>query len=489
MGTSQPQTTNLRLDSWKEIASFFGRDERTVKRWEKDRALPVHRFPGSGGRVFAYTEELSRWLEAPAIVHSEARADHRAHLQLEGTVLIPEVKSEVPCEVEGELPASFSVAPPAFSNRRLAVWAAAGLVLCGALVASAVRRERAPAAPASSAAPVVPLPATATSAHRPLPEAEELYLEGRYYWNLRTPESLNSALDYFTQAAVKDPNYADAYVGMADCYNLLREYTVMPAREAFPRAIVAARRAVELDDNSAQAHASLAFVTFYGDWNASEAERHFQRAIALNPNYANAHQWYATFLMSLGRFPEAIAEIERAQELEPASAAILADKGLILILAGQPQPGVELLQQLETADPEFLSPHRYLADRYLATGRDRDFLAEAEKAATLSHDEIGLEVVKAGKRGYAAGGGRDMLQEMLQMQKRLRAENRISSYQLASTSALLGDRQDAMNYLQAAYQAREGDLLELRNDQTLRSLRQDASFRDLIGKVGLPALN
>ncbi|HTR67122.1 MAG TPA: tetratricopeptide repeat protein [Terriglobales bacterium] len=461
-GTSQPQTANLRLDSWKEIAAFFGRDERTVKRWEKDRALPVRRYPGSGrGGVFAYTEELSSWLEgrAPRVVDSIAE------------VVSPQEEIQR------------SPDRPLLPGKR-SIWLVAATVMAALALAAGLRYERGRGKTEVSAMPAAPEDAVSRR-----PQAEELYLEGRYYWNKRTPESLNMAVDYFTQAIVKDPNYARAYVGLADCYNLMREYSVLPDSEAYPRATEAARRAVELDDNSAEAHASLAFVTFYGNWDAPDAERHFQRALALNPSYANAHHWYATFLMTQGRFPEALGEIGRAQQLDPASPAIVADKGLILLLAGQTDSAVELLKQLEASDPEFLSPHRYLAEFYLSSRRGRDFLAEAEKAAALSHDDAAIGVVKAGERGFAGGGERAMLQSMLQEQKKLLAENRIAPYQLARTCALLGARQDALGYLQRAYQGRNSDLISLRNDATLRGLRTDASFRELVIKVGLPALN
>ena len=127
-------------------------------------------------------------------------------------------------------------------------------------------------------------------------EAEEFYLKGRYYWEKRTPDSLNKAVDSFTQAIVHDPSYAPAYVGLADCYNLLREYTVMPASEAYPRALAAAKKAVELDDRSSEAHASFAFASFFGMWDAATADREFRRALELNPSNAIAHHWYATYL-------------------------------------------------------------------------------------------------------------------------------------------------------------------------------------------------
>jgi DNA-binding winged helix-turn-helix (wHTH) protein/Tfp pilus assembly protein PilF len=172
-------------------------------------------------------------------------------------------------------------------------------------------------------------------------EAKDLYLQGRYYWNKRTPDDLQKAVDYFTQAIVHDPGYSDAYVGLADCYNLLREYSAMKSSEAYPRALAAARKAVELDDKSSQAHASLAFVSFWGMWDAATADREFRRAIELDPNNANAHHWYAPVLGTMGRHSEALTEIERAQALDPTSKSVLADKGIILYGIGRQQEAID----------------------------------------------------------------------------------------------------------------------------------------------------
>ena len=463
-GTSQPQIANLRLDSWTEIAAFFGRDERTVRSWEKERALPVHRNPDRGpSQVYAYTGELSVWL-----------------------------KGTTPPTIDAEVPESWIAAPhpiqttnPLFKiARNRAVWILAGIVaIIGAVVlAAGFRYVRASTAPGTLAQPV-----PESISHRP--QAEELYLEGRYYWNKRTPEALPMALDYFNQAIVKDPTYARAYVGKADCYNLLREYHALPAKQAFPNAIEAARRAVELDDNSAEAHTALAFLTLFGNWDAPDAERHFQRALALDPNYATAHHWHATYLMTLGRYPEALGEIERAQKLNPSSLAILSDKGFILFLAGQQDTATELLKQLENNDPTFLAPHRYLAEIYLSNKRGGDYLAEEETIAALTHDDSALAIVKAGRKGLAAGGQHGMLMSILQAQKKLLTQGRISAYELARTSALLGQRQETLGYLEKAYQSQDNELMALRNDVAFRSLRSDGSFRDLVTRVGLPALN
>src|SRR5579871_3376720 len=213
-----------------------------------------------------------------------------------------------------------------------------------------------------------PSGAASTLHHAANREAEDYYLKGRFYWNKRTPESLNQAVDSFTQAIVHDPNYSDAYVGLADCYNLLREYTMMPAGEAYPRALAAAKKAVELDDQSSAAHASLAFVSFFGMWDAGTADEEFRRAINLDPNNANAHHWYATYLQAVRRFDESLHEIDRAQALDPNSSSILVDKGMLLWRAGHQEEALRLLRQLEQADPEAVSPHRYLKFAYFEMG-------------------------------------------------------------------------------------------------------------------------
>ena len=186
-------------------------------------------------------------------------------------------------------------------------------------------------------------------------------MKGRYYWSKRTPAALNLALEYFTQAIASDPDYAQAYVGLADCYNLLREYSVMPEEKAYPKAIAAARKAVALDSSLAEAHNSLAFDLFYGSLDAAGAEREFQRALSLDPNCQLAHHWYATYLMTVGRSREALEQIEIAQQLNSSSTSILADKGLILYYAGRTDEAIALLKQIRETDPSFLSTHRYLA--------------------------------------------------------------------------------------------------------------------------------
>jgi DNA-binding winged helix-turn-helix (wHTH) protein/Tfp pilus assembly protein PilF len=319
------------------------------------------------------------------------------------------------------------------------------------------------------------------------PEAEDFYLKGRFYWSKRTPEDLSKAVDYFTQAIVHDSNYAPAYVGLADCYNLLREYSVMPGSEAYPRALAAARKAVELDDDSSEAHASLAFVSFYGMWDATTAQREFRRAIDLDPKNAAAHHWYATYLMTLRQFPEALEEIERAQALDPTSKSILADRGKILCEAGRRDEGLALLKQMETAEPDFTSPHRYLGSVYLAIGDYPDYLVELKKEALLMHDDSAVALADAGQKGFTTGGAQGMLRSMLPLQKQLFGQGRFSPYFLAETWSLLGNKREALAYLKADFDRHDERFPEVEGDPAFNNLHDEGAYREMVARLGFSA--
>jgi DNA-binding winged helix-turn-helix (wHTH) protein/Tfp pilus assembly protein PilF len=317
-------------------------------------------------------------------------------------------------------------------------------------------------------------------------EAEDFYLRGRYYWNKRTPEDLNKAIDFFTQSIVHDPNYAPAYVGLADTYNLMREYTLMPSTEAYPRALAAAKKAVELDDRSSAAHASVAFASFYGMWDAATAGKEFQRALELNPDNATAHHWYATYLLTMRRFPEALAEIERARALDPASNAVLADEGLILFLTGRRQEAITLLKQIEITEPKFVSPHRYLKIAYFQLGDFPNYIAELKKESTLLHDNATVQEASAAEKGFAAGGIRGMLENIWQVQKKSYDQGQASPYCLAQTSALLGKKQEALQYLKTSYDRHEERLIVVDSDPAFATLHDDPAYRDLTARINIP---
>jgi len=320
-------------------------------------------------------------------------------------------------------------------------------------------------------------------------EAEDFYLKGRFYWNKRTPESLNQAVDAFTQAIAHDPNYSDAYVGLADCYNLLREFSAMPGNEAYFKAFAAARKAVELDPQSSEAHASLAFVTFWGMWDAPGAEKEFRQALELDPNNVKAHHWYATFLHALGRNDEALNEIDLARQLAPDSSSILADKGALLWAAGRREPALQLLQQLETAEPDFISPHRYLSVAYFDTGDYLRYIAELKKEALLTNDAAKLSTAEAAAKGLAQGGERGLLEAQLAEQLKLYAQGKMSPYFVAQTEARLGHSREALKYLTLCIQSHDERVLGVSFDQGFASLRSDPAFDQLLAKIGLPPLN
>ena len=428
----KPETVR-RLESWKEIAAFFGRDERTVHRWEKDLGLPVHRLPGTKGRVYAFSQELASWSTKPK------------HAVVED---VPEVVAVL------DVPA----ARP--SHPRLIFVVATGVVL--AVLAFAV--------------PLIKSRWHGADRNR---EAEDLYLKGRYNWSKRTPENLNLAVDFFTQAIVRQPNYALAYVGLADSYNLLREYSAMPDSEAYPRAFAAAQRAVQLDDSLAEAHNSLAFILFWWKWDARRADQEYRRAIDLNPDYAVAHHWHATFLYEVNRLPEALAEIERAQKLDSASTSILADKALILFDSGRTGEGLSLLKQVKGSDPTFLSSDRYLAYMYLAQSDYPNYIRELEETAARSKTSQDKALAVAARKGWNARGAPGMFEEIHTVQKELHDQGINNAYWLACTAARLGNKKEAVQYLEAAFEKREGEFVALLLQSDFRSLYGEPGFENL----------
>ncbi|HZW79951.1 MAG TPA: winged helix-turn-helix domain-containing protein [Candidatus Deferrimicrobiaceae bacterium] len=340
----------------------------------------------------------------------------------------------------------------------------------------------------AGAKPTAP-PLSRTPHHAANREAEDYYFKGRFYWNKRTPESLNLALDSFTQAIVHDPEYSDAYVGLADCYNLLREYTVMPASEAYPRALAAANKAVELDANSSEAHASLAFVSFFGMWDTGTADEEFRRAIDLDPNNAKAHHWYATYLQSVRRFDESLEEIGRAQALDPNSSSILADKGILLWRAGRREQALRLLRQLEQADPDFVSPHRYLNFAYLEMGEYPGYLAEMKKEGLLLHNASLLAIEDAAEKGFAVHGAKGMFEGQLDQQKKAYSAGKLSPFFLAETYSQMGNTEEALKYLEACYDRHSDETINVPVDGALNNLHSVRAFQQFLAKVGLPQTN
>jgi len=455
-----------RLDSWKEIAAFFGRAERTVKRWETERGLPVHRVPGGGrSAVFAYTNELADWLKGRGRELDAAEEEHDTQSSQAGSQ--PPDAGASPSET---IPAPVQKASPGKgrSAARIVAWTVPLVLAAGVVIYFSVGRDG------------LHFKALANR-HAPNAEAQDLYLKGRYFWDRRTPDDLTKAIDYFTQAIVKDPSDAQAYVGLADCYNLLREFGAMPPAEAYPRALSAAQRAVDLDARSAEGHISLAFVTYWWLWHGVTAEREFKQALELNPNLVRAHHWYGTFLLGEHRFPEALDQMEQARRLEPSSNAILADKGDLLWESGHAKEAIALLQELETTDPALSSAHDYLGRIYLQQGNYPKWLAETRRVAELRHDDVGLSLANAREKGFAAGGLKGMYERELPVEKDLVDRGSGNAYVLAQVYAALGRKPDALATLQISFDRHEAPMLlgdpipELLNDPTYQKFRAQVS--------------
>ncbi|MGA9386556.1 MAG: tetratricopeptide repeat protein, partial [Candidatus Sulfotelmatobacter sp.] len=433
----EPLPAKKRLDSWKEIAAFFDRDERTVKRWEKERGLPVYRVPGSiRGGVFAYGDELAEWLQAPhhnwepvevaATVAVSADGDRGRTIPV--NVLTLKLPSDVPAADRQSVPL-----PPPPSATITFLWMLPLVLITGSFLAFSFGHRE----PRYKSALAAPPPPSA--------EAQDLYLKGRYHFEKRTPADLNQAVDFFTQAIVHDPAYAAPYVGLADSYNLLREFSVLAPQEAFPRARAAAAKAVELDPNSAEAHNSLAFASFWGFFDVATAEREFKRALELNPGLPRAHHWYATFLIETGRTQEALAEIERARQLDPSSTPILADKGCILTAAGKTEEARTLLTQLAASQPDFVPPHRYLAeDIYFREGNYAGYFTESATVAHLRHDAKAQKNIDLQKAAYASGGHRGLLEQRLNTSRESFDHGTGSAFDVADAFAALGEDNEAL---------------------------------------------
>jgi TolB-like protein/DNA-binding winged helix-turn-helix (wHTH) protein/Flp pilus assembly protein TadD len=316
------------------------------------------------------------------------------------------------------------------------------------------------------------------------PEAHELYLKGRYFWNKRDQEGFTKAIAYFQQAIAKDPTYAAAYAGLADSYALSGGFNLVPAGQAMPRAQAAAEKALELDSNLAEAHASLGLIAPFNNWNWAGAERHYERAIELNPNYATAHHWYAEgYLMPVGRADEAIAEIRKAQELDPLSAVITTDLGKELYFVRRYDEALVELRHALELEPNFVSAHNWISDTLLEKGLYNDGIVELEKTRPFKEERVYIRqtaylYARIGRRAE----GRAALAKSLQLSK----GKQVSSGAVALTYAALGDEDESFQWLEKAYTERSSFMTSLKYWSVFDQLRGDPRFADLLRRVGLP---
>jgi TolB-like protein/DNA-binding winged helix-turn-helix (wHTH) protein len=315
------------------------------------------------------------------------------------------------------------------------------------------------------------------------PEAYEAYLKGRYFWNKRTAEGLTKAVEYFGQAIANDNAYAQAYAGLADSYALLgnSDFAVMSPGEAYPKAKTAAMKALELNDSLGEAHASLAFCMGLFEWDWDAAEKEYSRAIALNPGYATAHQWYGLQLSLLGRFDEAIAEMRKAESLDPLSLIISADVADVLFAARRYDESIQQSRKVIEMDPEFAIAHYELGQALTQKKSYDTAINELQKATRLSSSDTTCMAALAD--AYAVSGKPKEALSILNELKS-RPNHRLSyAAQEALIDASLNRNDDAFAALERAY-AQRFDALALRSP-AFDPLRSDPRFQDLMRRIGL----
>jgi len=314
-------------------------------------------------------------------------------------------------------------------------------------------------------------------------EAYNLYLQGRYFWNKRTEEGFQKAIEYFKQAIEKDQLYALSYAGLADCYDVLGWYSHLSPNEAFPRARATAMKALEIDDTLAEAHASLAAFYLWHDWDWEAAEREFKRAINLNPGYATAHHWYADCLTVVDRSNEAIAEMKRAQELDPLSLIISTDVAKEFLYARKYDQAIQQCRKTLELDPNFYRVYKYLGLAYAKKSMFEEAITVFQKAKDLSAGHPAI----LGSLGYAyaLSGRKREAQKMLNELEKKSKQQYISSIYFSTIYIGLGEKDRAFEWLEKAYNERSVWLIYIHRSPIYDSIRSDPRYTDLLKKMDL----
>jgi TolB-like protein/Tfp pilus assembly protein PilF len=315
-------------------------------------------------------------------------------------------------------------------------------------------------------------------------EAYRFYLRGRYFWNKRTPDGIKQAIEQFQQSIERDPNFALGYAGLADSYIALTFYNFAAPHETMPKAKESALKAMALDDTAAEPHASLANILVNYDWNWAAAEKAFKRSIELKPDYATAHEWYAIhYLLNAGRLEEAVQEMKKALELEPASLIMNSFMGATLYYTGRYDEAMEQCRRTIEMDPNFAVPHWHLGLVYEQKKLFDPAIEEFKKATSLSG---GSPLMKAALgRAYAESQKKLEARQILGELNELSKQNYVSSYEVATIYVALGDNEQAFQLLEKAYAEHSFHLIRLNMSPYLKPISSDRRFQDLAQRIGL----
>jgi tetratricopeptide (TPR) repeat protein len=314
-------------------------------------------------------------------------------------------------------------------------------------------------------------------------EAYEAYLKGRYHWNKRTDEGFKKATDFFQDAIVKDPNYALAYTGLADCYTLRSDYGFLAPKEGYALAKGAVTLALKYDEGLAEAHTSLASIKAVTDWDWQGAENEYRRAIELNPKYATAHHWYAAQLLLQGRLDEALREIKQAQQLDPLSLGINKDFAVILLYARDYDKALEQCRKTLEIEPHFGAMSTYIAQIYELKQKYPEAAAELEKAHATDPEDS--EITYALAQAYALMGKRNEAVKISNELSQPANKNVFLPKEAAYLFALLGEKERAVAILQKAAEDHYLPVAEVKMDPRFVDLRKDQRLSELLVKIGL----
>lgn len=471
------------LASWKGIAAYFGCNVRTAKRWERERGLPVRRAPGKkNGTVFARTSELDAWLESR---ENESRRNSALSLRVPGD-------RQADVAQNSSRPAA-TIPPPPTSPDELRAkpawllgwrpWVLAASVLLVFVTTLFWRAENRQTAAATT------LPNSDSlngKPHIPAPGAVDLFLRGRYYWNLRTADGLAKAIDSYTQAIVTDPSYAEAYAGLAESYDLLPQFGQADLGDSLRKAEHAADRAIELNPNLASAHSAKAFALYYWDWDIAGSDAEFKRALALDPNSAQTHQWYAGTLECRSEGAKAIQQIDEAVQLDPTSPAIATDAALLHADFDDFKSGMKALKEIEQTQPTLSSPAEFLSDLDFATGDFPAYIEDSRRFALITHSPDAIAMANAVAQGWARTGRTGLLEARAEALKSAFDKGTGSAFLLGENLLLLGRRQEALFYFKASFERHDDRLLQLMafvDYPWFKEISNDPGYTALFAKV------
>jgi tetratricopeptide (TPR) repeat protein len=317
------------------------------------------------------------------------------------------------------------------------------------------------------------------------PEAHDLYLKGRSYWAKRTRADLETAVSYFNQAIAKDPGYALAYAGLADCYAMLPSYGA--SVEDIPKAKAAALKAIDLDPTLSRPHVNLGGMKMAWEWDFAGGEAEFKKALELDPNDSHAQQRYANNLKMLGgREQDALAEINRAHQIDPLSLAISVDVGNVYTFARWFDEAIAVCKKVANENPTFADAHSCLAYAYWGKKMYPQVIEELKAYGKLTGERSDSDYAAALEQGFRSGGWNGALSKSIETLKDQRKTGYSVTYDIAQTYGELGDKEQAFQWLNTAFQEHDEGLMGLKTDSSLDPIRSDPRFAELVRKVRLP---